>query len=191
MIVINKVELDSLQYKTLQIVYGFHSTPFGLCLIAIEGQNIYHISFFEESQKAFALANLQLEWPYSKLTENSKATKAMVHNIFNASLSPCFNFTLYMKGTDFQIKVWRALINIPAGTTISYEQVAHLVGLPKGVRAVANAIGKNHIAYLIPCHRVISKSGDLHHYKWGKSIKKILLDSEAKDLSESLDTILN
>ncbi len=81
-------------------------------------------------------------------------------------------------GTDFQVKVWQATLNIPAGKTLTYQELAQKIGNPKAFRAVANALGQNKIAYFIPCHRVVRKNGELGGYKWGIDIKKALLIAE-------------
>jgi AraC family transcriptional regulator, regulatory protein of adaptative response / methylated-DNA-[protein]-cysteine methyltransferase len=88
-------------------------------------------------------------------------------------------FNLQVKGTNFQINVWKALLNIPKGCVVSYQDIASYIGNPKALRAVANAIAINPVAYLIPCHRVIAKSGKIHQYRWGSERKKALIGWEA------------
>ncbi|NQY94125.1 MAG: methylated-DNA--[protein]-cysteine S-methyltransferase, partial [Campylobacteraceae bacterium] len=88
-------------------------------------------------------------------------------------------FDLYVKGTNFQINIWKALLNIPDGTITTYADIAKSINKPKAARAVANAIGSNHIGYLVPCHRVLAKSGAMSGYRWGIERKKILVAYEA------------
>ncbi len=88
-------------------------------------------------------------------------------------------FNLLIKGTNFQINVWKALLNIPEGNVVSYQDIASLIGDPKAYRAVANAVAINPVAFLIPCHRVISKSGKIHQYRWGSARKKAIIGWEA------------
>jgi len=91
-------------------------------------------------------------------------------------------FNLLVKGTNFQTKVWQALLNIPQGYVASYQDIADYIGHPKAYRAVANVVAVNPVAYLIPCHRVITKSGKIHKYRWGSARKKALVGWEASKL---------
>ncbi len=104
----------------------------------------------------------------------------MVNDIFRIDHQKrAHPFNLQIKGTNFQINVWKALLNIPKGCVVSYQDVASYIGHPKAFRAVANAIAINPVAYLIPCHRVIAKSGKIHQYRWGAARKKALIGWEA------------
>lgn len=165
--------------NSFEIFYGFHSTFFGKVMIGVTTEGICHLSFVDGS-KALAIEVLEKEWPQARLKEDIYNTKGIIRSIFEKddkiSEKP---FNLFVKGTNFQIKVWQALILIPKGTTMSYENVAYMIGNSKAVRATANAIAKNHISYLIPCHRVICKSGKIHKYRWGLERKKAILAHEA------------
>jgi O-6-methylguanine DNA methyltransferase len=166
---------DKYEDKKLEIMYGFHPTPFGTCLIAVTLKGVCHLSFMDEATPA-AVDSLTKEWPNANLVQDQAATAELIQRIFH----PKPIVSLHLKGTEFQTQVWKILATLPYGKTISYEAVAHLLGKPKAVRAVANAIARNSVAYLIPCHRVIRKSGALHKYRWGAERKKALLEYESQ-----------
>lgn len=149
----------------VRIVYGFHQTPFGTCCIAIMEQKVCYLSFVDEHNEALVLQQLTSDWPTAQLHGDDAGTKSFVDSIFAKNTGgniPSF----VLQGTEFQQLVWQRLCEIPVGQTRSYEQVAHMIGKPTAVRAVASAIAQNRIAYLIPCHRVIRKSGEVHQYRW-------------------------
>lgn len=157
------------------IIYGFHTTPFGNCCIAIVDERVCYLSFIDDNDSA--IAELANKWPHARLQEDHEYSKLLVDHIFSRTVAPKSpKFVLH--GTEFQQQVWQKLCEIPVGQTRSYEQVAQMLGKPTAVRAVANAIAKNHIAYLIPCHRVIRASGLLGGYRWGISRKKAMLQHE-------------
>ena len=157
------------------IDYGFHSTLFGRALIALEARHIVWISFHSSSEaKAGLIKMLRREFKGSGLNENSAKTRKPAKQLWKRKKIP-----VLMKGTPFQNRVWKALLRIPFGQTCSYEQVARRIGKPRAVRAVASAVARNRIAFLIPCHRVIRKDGALHQYRWGAHRKKALLDWES------------
>ncbi len=171
------------EYKTggegLAISYGFHPSPFGECLVAVTGRGICHLAFVEHADRAAAVEALHKTWPSSDLRQDAGRTRPLVDQIFarrpagaNSSL------TLLLHGTNFQIKVWEALLRIPAGSVTSYEGLARFIGRPEAVRAVANAVANNPIAYLIPCHRVLRKSGEMGGYRYGTARKRALLGWE-------------
>jgi AraC family transcriptional regulator of adaptative response/methylated-DNA-[protein]-cysteine methyltransferase len=164
----------------LQIFYGFHPTPFGYCLLAVTERGICHLSFVKEGERTQAIKALQKKWENAKLTVAPNKTRALVDQIFN----PIKNgkprpLHLFLSGTNFQIKVWEALLKIPAGAVASYEDIAARIGLPKASRAVGNAVSQNPVAYIIPCHRVVRKLGEFGNYRWGAARKKAILGWEA------------
>lgn len=176
------------EYKShgmgLDIHYGIHLTPFGKCLIATTERGICHMSFVD-SNEGKAIDNLVEHWSQAKMIENYKSTAPLVTRIFSDRQTGSANFDslnsplqLHLRGTNFQIKVWEALLNIPTGTVTTYEQIASKIGNPRAVRAVGSAVGDNPIAYLIPCHRVIRKSGEFGNYMWGSARKKAILVKE-------------
>lgn len=164
----------------LQIFYGFHPTPFGHCLLAVTDRGICHLSFVQEGERTQAIKSLQKRWENAKLTVASAKTRALIDQIFN----PIKNgkpqpLHLFLSGTNFQMKVWEALLKIPAGAVASYEDIAARIGMPKASRAVGNAVSQNPIAYIIPCHRVVRKLGEFGNYRWGAARKKAMLGWEA------------
>ena len=164
----------------LTLDYGFHETPFGECLMAVTHRGICHLSFVEGPDRAEALSGMQDHWPESRLMENPNRTSQLVSKIFSLqNHHDSRPFHLLLKGTNFQVNVWRALLAIPSGRMVSYENLAAHIGRPKAFRAVANAVAANPLAYLIPCHRVIAKSGRIHKYRWGPTRKKAILGWEA------------
>ena len=164
----------------LDIIYGFSDSPFGECLLAITGRGICHLGFLENDRRASALDQLIAKLPRAAFSENHDRTAPVVKAIFDpdrtAGRGP---FNLYLKGTNFQIKVWQALLRIPEGWVVSYADIAAYLGRPQAFRAVANAVARNPVGYLIPCHRVIAKSGRIHQYRWGTARKKALVGWEA------------
>jgi AraC family transcriptional regulator of adaptative response/methylated-DNA-[protein]-cysteine methyltransferase len=160
--------------KEQEIIYGVHTTPFGKCVIGILGQGVCHISFLEKGTATEAEKSIISHWPQIKLQKHDATTKKYAERIF-ISKKPV---VIIMKGTDFQKKVWDALREIPWGTTLTYADIAEAVGKPKAVRAVGTACGKNSIAFLIPCHRVVTSDGKLGGYRWGIERKKKMLEWE-------------
>jgi AraC family transcriptional regulator of adaptative response/methylated-DNA-[protein]-cysteine methyltransferase len=168
----------------MQIKYGFHHTPFGPCLLGVIDDKICYLSF-EDQETNYFTTGLKKQWPKYDLVLDQFFTKNFIHNIFSEDIDKKNkNFDLLFKGTEFQIRVWKTLESIAFGTTVSYSFVAHKIGKPSAVRAVANAIAKNNIAYLIPCHRVIAKSGATHKYRWGTERKKEMIEYEEKKWKE-------
>ncbi len=170
------------QGEGLRIEYGIHPTPFGDILLATTARGICWLSFVKKEGPEQEIQNLQKSWPKGELCENASETKKLANRVFaisyNGSSKPQ-SFNLFLKGTNFQIKVWEALLKIPAGQVVSYEDVAAYIGKPKAVRAVANAVGRNPIPFIIPCHRVIRKIGEFGGYAGGTARKKALLGWEA------------
>lgn len=164
----------------LTIFYGRHSTPFGECLLAATERGICMLLFVDENGWDAALQDLQAQWQEAQLVEDAQFTQPFINSIFH---TPANNghrsINVLVKGTNFQIKVWQALLKIPAGTAYSYEDVAQAIGQPSAARAVGGAVGANPIAYLIPCHRVIRKSGVIKEYRWGATRKKAILGWES------------
>lgn len=162
----------------LTIRYGFHPTPFGDCLLAVTERGICGLSFVTADGRAQALDNLALDWPQAELIADEEQTRPFSQRIFSPTDEPS-PLKLFLKGTNFQIRVWLALLHIPPGALASYGMVARLAHDPKAVRAVGTAVGHNPIAYLIPCHRVIQQAGHFGSYHWGSSRKKAMIGWEA------------
>jgi len=160
----------------LTIYYGFHYSPFGKYLLAITLENrICTLQFVEDEN--LAIAELTALWKESKLIPDRDRTEKITSRIFNPVLTELIK--LLARGTPFQLKVWEALLKIPFGEMISYQSIAEYIDMPKGLQAVGSAIGKNPVAYLIPCHRVIKKNGQISEYRWGRIRKSAILAWEA------------
>jgi AraC family transcriptional regulator of adaptative response/methylated-DNA-[protein]-cysteine methyltransferase len=159
--------------------YGFHPTPFGECLIAVTARGICHLAFVAPVTRKEAMARLEHDWPLAQLLPDQDATRAAAAKAFpppGSSERPAL--ALHVKGTNFQLKVWKALLDIPAGEVTTYGALASTLGDPKASRAVGGAVGANPVSYLIPCHRVIRASGELGGYAWGVDRKRVMLARE-------------
>jgi AraC family transcriptional regulator of adaptative response/methylated-DNA-[protein]-cysteine methyltransferase len=168
------------QGRGLTISYGFHETPFGRCFIAATERGVTSLEFGEGSN---AVTRLGQTWRAATLIEDSRSTGRLAHQIFTADRENPASITLYIKGTNFQLKVWQALLEIPCGRVASYQDVAWSIASPGAERAVGNAVGSNPVAFVIPCHRVIRKSGASGDYRWGRARKKAMLGWEAARLA--------
>ncbi len=178
----------------LTITYGFHVTPFGECLLAITERGVCGLTFNSEAGHAGEVAALHERWPAAHLVENPQATALVIDRIFapSATHSPASlaststaPLRLLLAGTNFQVKVWEALLRVPPGSVCSYADIAQCLGRPSAARAVGGAVGANAIAYLIPCHRVIRKSGVIKDYRWGSTRKKAMLGWEAAQMENA------
>ena len=168
------------QGRGLQIEYGFCDSPFGKCLLATTERGICAFGFIDADRKAAAVEDLYQNWPESRFRENPAGIGPLVADIFTTAPNETRRpFNLLLKGTNFQVNVWKALLRIPEGRVVSYQDIAGLIGRPQSFRAVANAVAINPVAYLIPCHRVITKNGKIHQYRWGSARKKAILGWEA------------
>ncbi|MDH5232161.1 MAG: methylated-DNA--[protein]-cysteine S-methyltransferase [Gammaproteobacteria bacterium] len=151
------------------IEYAIHDTPFGLIFIAKTSKGICKLAFLNEHDAASQLQELRCRWPQAETHENYAGTVEIIESIFNKNMKIDRPLSLHVSGTNFQISVWKALLQIPPGSVTSYSQLASHIGKPKAARAVGTAIGANPIAFLIPCHRVIQQSGKLGGYHWGET----------------------
>ena len=170
-------------YKTrgegVTIRYGIHLTPFGKCLIGLTDRGICHLGFVSGSE-GDAIDSLVCAWKEARMIEDYRSTAALVGPIFDLRYGTRIKqpLAIHLRGTNFQIKVWEALLQIPPGAATTYEALAQRVGQPGASRAVGSALGHNPIAVLIPCHRVIRKVGDFGNYRYGPLRKKVLLARE-------------
>ena len=164
----------------LQIDYGFHPSPFGRCLVAVTERGICGLSFVQEAPEESLVQTLRKRWPGAVVRLGPEGTAAVARRIFtfeaHGEPGPLH---LFVRGTNFQIQVWEALIRIPFGKAVTYEDVARHIGMPNAPRAVGNAVGSNPIPFLIPCHRVIRKMGEFGNYGEGPQRKKAILGWEA------------
>jgi AraC family transcriptional regulator of adaptative response/methylated-DNA-[protein]-cysteine methyltransferase len=158
--------------------YGIHPTPFGKCLVATTERGICHLSFVQTSE-GDAIDNLVAEWQQATMIEDYKSTVPLIEPIFNLRYNHRSKpLNIHLRGTNFQLKVWEALLQIPAGAVTTYGGIASQIGRPGASRAVGTAVGHNPIAVLIPCHRVIRKVGDFGNYRYGALRKRALLARE-------------
>jgi AraC family transcriptional regulator, regulatory protein of adaptative response / methylated-DNA-[protein]-cysteine methyltransferase len=160
----------------LTIRYGVHTSPFGDCFIAITDKGICTLSFLAGHGTGEAIGQLRDAWQKAKLIEDAKGTGDTAKRVFASTLKgDTIPFHAFVKGTNFQVKVWEALVRIPPGFAVSYEDVAARIGDSKAVRAVGTAVSRNPVAFLIPCHRVIRKTGAFGNYRAGAHRKKAIL----------------
>jgi AraC family transcriptional regulator of adaptative response/methylated-DNA-[protein]-cysteine methyltransferase len=163
----------------LTINYGFHPTPFGEILLGSTDRGICNLSFVLSNGHSEALDGLHNNWPKARLVENPIITQPLVARIFHSvSRSADSPIHLFLSGSNFQLKVWEALLQVPSGNVVSYRDVASYLGTPKASRAVGNALANNPVAVLIPCHRVINALGEFGHYHYGDARKVALLGWE-------------
>ncbi len=173
----------------LQISYGVHQSPFGECLIAMTSRGICNLRFLDKtSENAENL--LRLEWSKAEIIQNEQATKKICDRIFTP-MTTNQPLVLFVKGTNFQIQVWRALLRVPFGGLATYQSLANAIGRPTASRAVGNALGNNPVGYLIPCHRVLRETGELGGFRWGLERKKVLLGWEASQNQDFLKNNLS
>jgi len=163
----------------LTIRYGVHSSPFGDCLLAVTKRGVCWLSFIDPRDHDGDVSGLRDYWRGATLQEQPEATRPVAGRIFRPPENGGSRLDLYVHGTNFQIKVWEALLMIPPGAVASYQEIARRIGEPKATRAVGTAVGQNPVSYLIPCHRVIRKSGAFGHYGGGVARKQALLGWEA------------
>jgi AraC family transcriptional regulator of adaptative response/methylated-DNA-[protein]-cysteine methyltransferase len=170
------------EYKSrgagVTIRYGVHLTPFGKALIATTDRGICHLSFVQ-TREGDAIDQLVMDWKQARMIEDHKSTVPLIEPIFDLRYSHRGKpLQVHLRGTNFQLKVWEALLQIPVGEVTTYAGIASRIGNPGATRAVGTAIGHNPIAVLIPCHRVIRKVGDFGNYRYGALRKKALLARE-------------
>jgi len=167
----------------LAISWGVHPTPFGRCMIAASDRGIASLHFLQPRTAQAALAEIEKKWPEAQIRHRPEATARLAEAVFPFSgpeePAPVY---LHVRGTNFQIRVWEALLKIPLGKAVTYEDIARHIGMPAAARAVGNAVGANPIPFLIPCHRVIRKTGAFGNYGSGPARKKAMLAWESARL---------
>jgi AraC family transcriptional regulator of adaptative response/methylated-DNA-[protein]-cysteine methyltransferase len=178
------------EYKTkgagIKITHGFHPSPFGDCLLAVTDRGICGLRFVQGDNKSALTDWLRSKWPGAVFEQNLPQTQSLADRVFDfSSGDTSAPLHLYVRGTNFQIKVWEALLKIPLGRAVTYEDIARHIGLPRAARAVGNAVGQNPIPFLIPCHRVIRKMGEFGNYGEGPARKKAILGWEAVQVAAS------
>lgn len=156
--------------------YGWHESPFGHCLIGLTERGICALRFADSTQFHAELELVQREWSKASLVRDQQKTAPMITKIFESARRR--QLLLDLKGTNFQLRVWQALLQIPEGCVMSYGDLANRLDVPTASRAVAKAIGANPVAFLIPCHRVLRATGELGGYRWGTDRKAAMLVRE-------------
>jgi AraC family transcriptional regulator, regulatory protein of adaptative response / methylated-DNA-[protein]-cysteine methyltransferase len=177
----------------LTICYGVHATPLGEALVATTERGVLSLRFLDApTSYVTTLAELTGEWPEAHLIEDPRATREVVDHlavllgaapsgevVSAAAPGGAPSVSVLAVGTNLQVKVWEALLRVPEDRVVTYSEVARAVGRPAAVRGVANAVGRNPVAALIPCHRVLRSTGELGGYRWGTTRKRALLAREA------------
>ena len=156
----------------VRVTWGAAPTPFGTALIGSTERGVCHLSFVDEAEPDGA--SIAEEWPGARLERDDAAARTVADAIFAGDRPP-----LHVRGTNFQLQVWQALLRIPRGHVAAYSDVAAGLGRPRAVRAVAGAVARNRVAWLIPCHRVIRKVGAAGGYRWGTERKRAMLAWES------------
>jgi len=163
----------------LRIAYGFHATPFGTALLGATERGLCSLAFVDDGGEGAAIDALRERWQLADLDEDARETAPLAARIFAPAGEDDRPIPLFVQGTNHQVRVWEALLRVPVGAVVSYEQLAAAAGRPDAVRAVAGAVARNQIAYAIPCHRVIRKLGAFGGYRWGSERKQAMLGWEA------------
>ncbi|MCX5761874.1 MAG: methylated-DNA--[protein]-cysteine S-methyltransferase [Gemmatimonadetes bacterium] len=164
----------------VEIAWAFHDSPLGTALVAVTPLGICSLQFADSaSERRVAVARLQAEWPAASLVESAGQTRRAARAALGGLGVPEGPLAVHVRGTNFQLKVWHALLGIAPGAVSTYEDIAGCIGQPKAARAVGSAVGRNPVSLLIPCHRVIRKSGGIGDYAWGSTRKEIILRAES------------
>jgi AraC family transcriptional regulator, regulatory protein of adaptative response / methylated-DNA-[protein]-cysteine methyltransferase len=166
--------------KGLTIRYGFHPSPFGTALVMIADQGLAGLAFADDGEEKAALADMRSRWPEAQYVEDFAATAPYAERIFKPeNWRPDEPLRVVFIGTDFEIRVWETLLRIPMGKASTYSDIAAHIGKPSAARAVGTAVGRNPVSFVVPCHRVMGKSGSLCGYHWGLTRKRAILGWEA------------
>ena len=162
----------------LRIVYGFAASPFGECLVGETARGVCHLSFVDGDPER-SIARLRAQWPGASLICDDSTAREIVSNVFVRPEVDRAPLRAYVRGTAFQVRVWRALLEVEQGSLVTYTQLASTVCGPKAARAAGAALGRNPLAYLIPCHRVIRQTGVVGGYRWGETRKRAMIAWES------------
>jgi AraC family transcriptional regulator of adaptative response/methylated-DNA-[protein]-cysteine methyltransferase len=164
----------------LTIHFGFHPSPFGSALVMATPRGLAGLAFADPGKERAALADMKGRWPRASYVEDSARTTAIAKRIFDpAQWQREEPLRVVLIGTDFEVRVWDTLLKIPMGKLVTYSDIAGKIHAPKAARAVGAAVGKNPVSFVVPCHRVVGKSGELTGYHWGLTRKRAMLGWEA------------
>jgi AraC family transcriptional regulator of adaptative response/methylated-DNA-[protein]-cysteine methyltransferase len=180
-------------YKTrgagLTIRYGYHISPFGIALVMVTERGLAGLSFNDAGEERAAFADMSGRWPNATYVEDMAATAPYAARIFDPvkwrAEQP---LRVVLIGTDFQMRVWEALLKIPMGKARNYASIAAEIGAPAASRAVGAAVGANPVSFVVPCHRALGKSGALTGYHWGLTRKRAILGWEAGQMCAEAET---
>jgi AraC family transcriptional regulator of adaptative response/methylated-DNA-[protein]-cysteine methyltransferase len=168
----------------LTLTYGFHPSPFGTAVVMATPRGLCGLALADSGEEQAALADMQRRWPKARYVEDASATAPLARRIFDPQTWRADRpLRVVLIGTDFEIRVWETLLKIPMGRFSTYSDIAAKVCSTKAARAVGAAVGKNPVCFVVPCHRVIGKSGDLTGYHWGLTRKRAMLGWEAGQVS--------
>ena len=171
----------------VEIAWGVHPSPFGPCFVAQTERGICALGFADgdDGDAEAVRAEFGRRWPAARFHEDPAATAHVAVRIFGEHPTDGTPLRLAVAGTNFQLKVWEALLRVPPGRITSYQALGRALGLTRSARAVGGAVAANPISYLIPCHRVIRDTGRISHYEWGRSRKRVMLGWEAARFGEA------
>src|SRR5438094_1188364 len=164
----------------LTVYYGFHPALFGTALVMATDRGLAGLAFADPGEERAALDDMRTRWPRAGYVEDAHTTAALARRVFDPKLwRPDRPLRIVLIGTDFELRVWETLLGIPMGGARTYSEIAAMLGKPSAARAVGAAVGKNPISFVVPCHRVVGKGGDLCDYHWGLTRKRAMLGWEA------------
>lgn len=174
----------------LTISFGFHPSPFGSVLLMVTDKGVAGLAFADPGEERAALEDMRARWPAAAYVENAAATAPYAERIFDPSKwTEDTPLNIVLIGTDFEIKVWQTLLKIPMGRATTYSHIASDLGRPTAARAVGTAVGRNPISFVVPCHRVLGKQGNLCGYHWGLTRKRAILGWESGLSGPVLDSV--
>lgn len=184
---IHRLEMEFVQLEKitlldnpLSINYAFSESPFGELIVASTSKGVCYMAFYEDQSKA--IRQFQARFPSSTFQQQSDEWQAKTIAIFKEDWENLETINLHLKGTDFQFKVWNELLKIPLGELSTYSEIAQQIGKSQASRAVGTAIGSNPVAFIVPCHRVVQKSGKPGGYMWGSERKRKIISWEAEKI---------
>ena len=164
----------------LTMRFGFHPSPFGQALVMATERGLAGLAFADEGKEPKVLADMKRRWPKAGYVADQTRTAPIAQRIFDPSQWRSSEpLRVVLIGTDWEVRVWDALLHIPMGRVATYSGIAQKIRAPSAARAVGAAVGKNPLAFVVPCHRVIGKAGDLTGYHWGLTRKRAMLGWEA------------
>ncbi|MDZ5697209.1 bifunctional helix-turn-helix domain-containing protein/methylated-DNA--[protein]-cysteine S-methyltransferase [Chelativorans sp. M5D2P16] len=170
----------------LTIRYGYHLSPFGIALVMVTDRGLAGLAFADAGKEQAAFEDMRARWPNAHYVEDMSATAPYAARVFDPARWRAEEpLRIVLIGTDFQVRVWQALLKIPMGRACAYSDIADEIGAPSAARAVGAAVGANPLSFVVPCHRAVGKSGALTGYHWGLTRKRAILGWEAGQLQQN------